>query len=154
MNRKKKRKKHLVPNGHAHSPYPEEPAETEQQSDAAQEVGVATSEPGLTVTDLGSSENLSSSPSLVSMGSEAGPPTFVALDAAMLGNQSSSEAEAEAAASATAMVLSATNTRSSPPPPSFLPSQVSCMCSCTARMLLLPPPLSLQIGRASCRERV
>ena len=73
-------------------------------------------------------EDLSSSPSVASISDlEAGAPRFVALDLALLGNQSSSEAEAEAAASATAAVLSATlssSSSSSPSPLSKPPQQV------------------------------
>ena len=79
------------------------------------EVGGATLNVGGALQDLGSSGNLSSSPSVTSISSEleVGTPKFVALDTALLGNQSSSEAEAEAAASATALVLSATLSSSS-----------------------------------------
>lgn len=73
---------------------------------------------GVAHQDRGSSEDLSSSPSVASISSdlESGAPRFVALDTALLGNQSSSEAEAEAAVSATAMVLSATLSSSSSSP--------------------------------------
>ena len=63
-----------------------------------------------------SPDNLSSSPSLASFGSDLETPRFVALDT-VLGNQSSSEAEAEAAVTATAMVLSATLSSPSVPRP-------------------------------------
>ena len=81
--------------------------DTEVVGGASLQVGVALRE---------SSGNLSSSPSVTSISSdlELGTTRFVALDTALLGNQSSSEAEAEAAVSATAMVLSATLSSSSP----------------------------------------
>ncbi|CAI7990456.1 Sorting nexin-29 [Geodia barretti] len=68
-----------------------------------------------------SPDNLSSSPSLASFGSDLETPRFVALDT-VLGNQSSSEAEAEAAVTATAMVLSATLSSPSVPRPHPLSS--------------------------------
>ena len=62
-----------------------------------------------------SPDNLSSSPSLASLGSDLETPRYVALDT-LLGNHSNSEAEAEAAATATAMVLNATFSPSPPLP--------------------------------------
>ena len=71
-----------------------------------------------------SPDNLSSSPSLASFGSDLETPRFVALDT-VLGNQSSSEAEAEAAVTATAMVLSATLSSPSIPRPHPLVRSIS-----------------------------
>ena len=67
-----------------------------------------------------SPDNLSSSPSLASLGSDLETPRYVALDT-LLGNHSNSEAEAEAAATATAMVLNATFSPLSTPPPDHTP---------------------------------
>lgn len=81
-----------------------------------EERGVASQQEGV------STDNLSSSPSLASLGSDLETPRYVALDAMLPGNQSSSEAEAEAAVNATAMVLSATLSSPSPSLPN--PPQV------------------------------
>ena len=100
--RKKRRKK---PAGHAHSLTPKSDSEIPNKEEdvvETEERGVASLPGGV------SPDNLSSSPSLASFGSDLEMPRFVALDTMQLGNQSSSEAEAEAAVTATAMVLSAT----------------------------------------------
>ena len=110
--RKKRRKK---PFGHAPNHTPKEGPKSDSES-VQKDGAVVDTEGGVASFPGGvSSENLSSSPSLASLGSDLEIPRYVALDT-LLGNQSSSEAEAEAAVTATAMVLSATL---SSPSPSF-----------------------------------
>ena len=142
--RKKRRKKPSVSD---HSPFHLAPSRSPEDTGEELEGGMANnddesinSEMGLAHYGVGgaklkvggafrgSSENLSSSPSVASVSDlEAGTPRFVALDMALLGNQSSSEAEAEAAASATALVLSATLSSSSPSSLPKPPQQVQHM---------------------------
>ena len=135
-NRKKRRKKpsvtdhspfRLAPSGSPEDTGEEHEGDVGNEVDINPEVGMANYGVGGAKLKVGgdfqeSFENLSSSPSVTSISDlEAGPPRFVALDMALLGNQSSSEAEAEAAASATAAVLSATLSSSSSSSPSSYP---------------------------------
>lgn len=120
VSRKKRRKRHNhsppSPGGTGGSPLEGGMQKSEESSPPPGDLLVSSGE-GVAHRDRGSSENLSSSPSVTSINSEVEveAPRFVALDAALLGNHSSSEAEAEAAVSATAMVLSATLSSSSSP---------------------------------------